>query len=71
MTLIKVLDRVFPPDSRKLYLIGIPYQIETITATVIGGTAFTGGRGRIAGITLCAILIVYCNAREYIQSIRY
>jgi len=38
--------------------VGVPFQMESITAAVIGGTALTGGRGGITGTALGVILVV-------------
>jgi ribose/xylose/arabinose/galactoside ABC-type transport system permease subunit len=42
--------------------VGDPYTLNSIAATVIGGTAFTGGEGTIAGTVAGALLITVLQA---------
>lgn len=36
---------------------GISYELEAVIATVVGGTAFTGGKGKIPGTIIGAIIL--------------
>ncbi len=38
--------------------VGVPFQMESITAAVLGGTALTGGKGGTVGTVLGVILVV-------------
>ncbi len=36
---------------------GVNYELEAIIATVVGGTAFSGGKGKIPGTIVGAIIL--------------
>ena len=38
--------------------VGVPFQMESITAAVLGGTALTGGKGGVLGTVFGVILVV-------------
>ena len=38
---------------------GTSYELDAIAAVVLGGTSLTGGRGRIVGTLIGALLLVY------------
>lgn len=42
--------------------LGTPYLLSTITAVVIGGTAFGGGRARLVGAAVAALFLTQLNS---------
>jgi ribose transport system permease protein len=42
--------------------VGSPYLLSTITAVVIGGTAFGGGRARLVGAAVAALFLTQLNS---------
>jgi ribose transport system permease protein len=42
--------------------VGTPYLLSTITAVVIGGTAFGGGRARLVGTAVAAVFLSQLNS---------
>jgi ribose/xylose/arabinose/galactoside ABC-type transport system permease subunit len=41
---------------------GLGYELDVITAVILGGVAFTGGEGNIPGVMLAVLLLVVLNS---------
>lgn len=53
---------------------GVDYELEAVTSAVVGGTSFNGGKGKIAGTVLGAIIlfiitnmIIHLNVSAYLS----
>ena len=53
---------------------GVDYELEAVTSAIVGGTSFNGGKGKIAGTVLGAIIlfiitnmIIHLNVSAYLS----
>ena len=53
---------------------GVDYELEAVTSAIVGGTSFNGGKGKIAGTILGAIIlfiitnmIIHLNVSAYLS----